>query len=167
MSKRFHINEKGVAAECSAQIQCRLRPDSKHFDSEREAYAHYEQTMAGELFTSPLSKTKESRAKKVVGQQKEIRSNVEGLGIRENNLDALQAIESPQWSKNEAQMLSEFHEMALESSTNNIPSPLIQKTSGYHFSKEMLSDREKLMLIDMETLVNRQLAARKAKRSLL
>lgn len=164
MSKRFHINENGVASPCNAKIRCKLKSNSPHFETEIEAYAYYEDEMSRKTTPVPMKKVRESREEKTAAHIQEIQSCVEKIGVRANGLASLHVITS-RWSKEEVEMLSELLEIATDATENKVPPDLMQKTSSYLAVEKTMTPRERLMLIDMEMLVNRQKESKKFEES--
>lgn len=60
MSKKYHVNDNGVAGVCEAKIQCDFGADVPHYDTKEEAALAYEKKMNGETFNKVERKPRQA-----------------------------------------------------------------------------------------------------------
>lgn len=156
---RYHINPETLRPnKCDAKIQCKWA-GSPHYDSKDAARKDVENTMRGEEVPTPVSRSENAS---------EASLNAAVTALQEAGVSAPQTqnlVGVSYLTKKEMIMAQELTEMAESSKNGKISDGLLSKASGYHFAKELLTGKERLMLQDMEILTNRQSEAEERARA--
>lgn len=142
MAKLFHVNPKTLdVSECkAAQGKCPFGAADKHFTSADAARKQVESKSVSFTGDSP---------------RKIIKDLEDQAAITSEMLEWLQKQKS--WTKNEKKVLTLLHDAykAYDERGRDVLQPLMSRIAGLHFAKEMLNEKEHILLQDLEKLQKR------------